>query len=176
MLSGFSGSYPYGVFTEAFCVLVITQSLTLTHSHTHTFTLAAQNQLRIRNMNISNPFGQYEGIVEVYHNGQWGTVCDTRWTYQDALLACLTAGFQSAVRPVTDGSLGRGSGTVQLGYVECAGSEATLFDCPKSSWVPGNCTDHTQDVAVVCSDGRFCIQTCTYTFIHTHTHTHTMQT
>ena len=124
-------------------------------------------------MNISNPFGQYEGIVEVYHNGQWGTVCDTRWTYQDALLACLTAGFQSAVRPVTDGSLGRGSGTVQLGYVECAGSEATLFDCPKSSWVPGNCTDHTQDVAVVCSDGRFCIQTCTYTFIHTHTHTHT---
>ena len=121
----------------------------------HTF--AAQNVLRIRNPNSTLPGSQYEGIVEVYHNGQWGTVCNTNWNYHAAFAACRTAGFNSAVRAVTDTNYyGRGNGTVWLDNVQCSGNEATLFDCDYGSWgvVGSRCSNHANDAAVVCSDGK----------------------
>ena len=124
--------------------------------HTH----AAQNALRVRNPNSTLPGSQYEGIVEVWHNGAWGTVCNTNWNYHTAFVACRTAGFNSAVRAVTNASYyGRGTGNVILDNVQCTGSEATLFDCPHASWrvVSSSCRNHARDAAVICSDGkRFC--------------------
>ena len=123
----------------------------------HTCTHAAQNALRVRNPNSTLPGSQYEGIVEVFHNGAWGTVCNTNWNYHTAFVACRTAGFNSAVRAVTNTSYyGMGNGTVWLDNIQCTGSEATLFVCGHSNWgaVDSSCSDHSRDVAVVCSDGK----------------------
>ena len=114
------------------------------------------NLLRIHNHNSTLPGSQYEGIVEVFHNGAWGTVCNTNWNYHSAFVACRTAGFNSAVRAVTNGSYyGRGNGTVWLDNVQCTGNEASFFECARN-WgnVDSSCNDHTRDAAVVCSDGR----------------------
>lgn len=128
------------------------QSLTLTYTLSYT----AQNALRVRNPNTTDVGSQYEGIVEVYHNGAWGTVCNRHWTFNDALVACRTAGFSSAVRAVTDGSFyGPGVGNVILDDVHCTGDETNLFSCSLSSWgdVSSSC-DHSRDAGVVCSDSK----------------------
>ena len=136
---------------------MLLSSLFQAYAFTHLHTRTAQNVLRVRNPNSTDIGAQYEGIVEVRHNGVWGTVCNTQWTFNDALVACRTAGFASAVRAVTDGSYyGGGTGQVVLGNVICDGSENTLFDCRHDSWgsVSSSCRDHTHDAGVVCSDSK----------------------
>ena len=127
------------------------------HTHTHNFVYIAQNALRVRNPNSTLPGSQYEGIVEVWHNGEWGTVCNTNWNYHTALVACRTAGFNSAVRAVLNASYyGRGVGDVLLDNIQCTGSESALWDCSRSRWnVTGaSCRNHARDAAVICSDGE----------------------
>ena len=45
--------------------------------------------VRLAGGNISS----YEGRLEVYYSGTWGTVCDDSFSYVDARVACKSLGF-----------------------------------------------------------------------------------
>ena len=111
--------------------------------------------MRLVNSNTTEG-SQYEGRVEVRHNGQWGTVCAHDWSLEDAQVVCRMAGFATAVRQDTTGYYGAGAGQVWLDHVRCSGQEATLDDCTHNSWgvVDASCSDHSMDAGVVCSDGE----------------------
>ncbi|XP_078576486.1 scavenger receptor cysteine-rich domain-containing protein DMBT1-like [Branchiostoma floridae x Branchiostoma japonicum] len=96
-------------------------------------------------------YGDHEGRVEVYHDGQWGTVCDDSWTQPDADVVCRQLGFSGAERATTGASFGEGTGPIWLDDVGCTGSESRLQSCSHRGWGNHNC-GHYKDAGVVCND------------------------
>ncbi|XP_068698542.1 uncharacterized protein [Montipora foliosa] len=91
-----------------------------------------------------------EGRVEIYYNGAWGTVCDDVWNINNALVVCSKLGFVSAISAPQSAHFGKGSGSIWMDNVLCAGSERSLTDCKNNGWGSHNC-GHYEDASVVCS-------------------------
>lgn len=49
-----------------------------------------------------------KGRVEVYHDGQWGTICDDDWDLNEAQVVCQQLGFPRAVSAIAGGTYGEG--------------------------------------------------------------------
>lgn len=91
----------------------------------------------------------WEGRVEVFHNGDWGTVCDDHWTQEHAEVVCRQLGYRGHAEVVVDGTFGEGAGLILLDDVHCDGWETSLLDCPHGIWGRTDCS-HTEDVGVRC--------------------------
>lgn len=52
----------------------------------------------------------YEGRVEVFYNGEWGTVCDDDFSIYAAQVVCRELGFMEAVSWSPSAKFGRGEG------------------------------------------------------------------
>ncbi|PKU42512.1 neurotrypsin [Limosa lapponica baueri] len=91
----------------------------------------------------------HEGRVEVYHAGQWGTVCDDQWDDADAEVVCRQLGLGGVAKAWSQAYFGEGSGPVLLDEVQCTGNELSIEQCPKSSWREHNC-GHKEDAGVSC--------------------------
>ena len=95
----------------------------------------------------------YYGRVEVYYNGEWGTVCNDGWDTADATVVCRQLGFYSSVTAYGSAIYGQGRGPIWLSRLTCIGNESSLFDCGQLSVGTKNCT-HSHDAIVNCNDYR----------------------
>lgn len=95
----------------------------------------------------------YEGRLEVFFFGVWGTVCDDRFTVVDGAVACRQLGYNDgAEKTETTGSSLRfepGTGFIIMDGLECKGTENKIGECPFNGWGLNDCT-HYEDVAVIC--------------------------
>ena len=92
------------------------------------------------------------GRVEVFYNGQWGTICDKGWDMKDARVVCLQLGYSDAVSALEGGQVPSGSGRVWLENVDCTGKEENIARCIHRGWGNHGC-DHSKDVGVECRRG-----------------------
>uniref|UniRef100_A0A3P9GXQ0 Soluble scavenger receptor cysteine-rich domain-containing protein SSC5D n=1 Tax=Oryzias latipes TaxID=8090 RepID=A0A3P9GXQ0_ORYLA len=111
-------------------------------------TVICSNSKPIR---LINGTDRCSGRVEVYYEGQWGTVCDDKWGMQEAAVACREMNCGNPVAIKTKAFFGRGSDTVWLDDIECLGHEKSLADCPHRGFGEHDC-DHNEDAGVVCSE------------------------
>lgn len=92
----------------------------------------------------------HEGRLEVYMNGEWGTVCDDEWTIQNAQVVCRQLGFGSAQTFQVFSFFGAGRGSILMDDVVCSGSEIRLMDCQFQTEHNCDQINHDEDVGIVC--------------------------
>ena len=89
------------------------------------------------------------GRVEIFHDGQWGTVCDDRWNAAGGNVVCKQLGYRGAERVFYTAHFGRGTGPIWLDSVQCDETKSTLSQCEHGGWGVHDCA-HAEDAGVCC--------------------------
>ncbi|XP_075461357.1 uncharacterized protein LOC142497447 isoform X2 [Ascaphus truei] len=91
------------------------------------------------------------GRVEVFHDNQWGSVCDDFWDSRNAQVVCTQLHCGIALSGPGNARFGEGSGPIWLDDVKCTGRELLLSECILNQWGISNCY-HREDASAVCSE------------------------
>lgn len=89
-----------------------------------------------------------EGRIEMFLDGEWGTICNNGWDATDADVACRQLGFGSSGSSLKQ--FGEGNGIILMENVACLGDESMLINCSHKRIGISACS-HSDDVGVKCS-------------------------
>ena len=153
MKIGFIYCLKFTITLHDFCLCICTYFYTdVTSNYT-----AGEGAVRLVGGNTS-----LEGRVEVFLLGHWGTVCDSKWDFVDAIVVCRQLGNLQAVEAPRYAAFGAGSGPSWYYRVYCTGTERNLTECSKKISNTGNACSHSQEAGAVCSSESH-IHSCAFT-------------
>ncbi|ESO89536.1 hypothetical protein LOTGIDRAFT_125182, partial [Lottia gigantea] len=97
----------------------------------------------------------YQGRLEYFHNGEWGTICGDMFGNTEASVACRQLGFTTqGAHYESNAFFGEGTGPIWLDDLRCNGEEKYLTDCLNAGWGEHNCR-HQHDVSVICTGKQY---------------------
>lgn len=103
------------------------------------------------------PDSSNRGRVEIYVNGEWGTVCDDLWSTKNAAVVCRQLGFRYALKAAKNSEFGEGKDLrILLDDVQCEGTESNLLDCKHAGVGTHNCA-HYEDAGVICGNSDYVV-------------------
>ncbi|XP_060575151.1 deleted in malignant brain tumors 1 protein-like [Ruditapes philippinarum] len=96
----------------------------------------------------------YEGRVELFYNGSWGTICSRFFSEFEARVVCRQLGIRNEVDvaksvAVMDGRYGQGVDIAIIDDIRCLGNELSVLQCQLAFCINVPCT-HSTDVGVIC--------------------------
>ncbi|RDD42227.1 Deleted in malignant brain tumors 1 protein [Trichoplax sp. H2] len=110
---------------------------------------AVNGALRLINDNSTQTTS---GIVQIYQNGTWGTVC-SRYSFSRsaANILCKQLGYKTAFSYDCCSKYAHITGKIWIGEINCYGNETSINDCPQLSFNSKSCM-HQSDVGLHCSE------------------------
>nr|XP_005988777.2 PREDICTED: deleted in malignant brain tumors 1 protein-like [Latimeria chalumnae] len=90
-----------------------------------------------------------EGRVEVFHNRNWGTVCNNDWDMNKTSVICRQLGCGAALEYTKDAYFGAGTAPIEWSDVSCSGNELYLSNCSSKGRVSYTCKSY-ETVGVTC--------------------------
>lgn len=100
------------------------------------------------------------GRVEIYHENQWGTICNDNFDNVDGTVVCRQLGYTKLKQHLSGN---QGKGMIWLDEVNCSSTHVRLSDCGSRGWGITDC-HHSDDVSIVC-EGKStkCCDSCSLT-------------
>ena len=132
----------------------------LFNSHRLFFILSDKAATGIRLVSSDSIINYSAGRVEVFYDGEWGTICDDHPidganghdNNNAANVICRMLGFTHGIVK-NQAYFGEGNGRIWLDEVNCTGTEESLFDCSHHPWGFHDCYNN-EDLGVVCRNGE----------------------
>ena len=105
-------------------------------SHTGTAIITIENKIPSGTFRLMNGSSEAysEGMVEVFHDGRWGAVCNRQWDIKSAGMVCRSMGFSGAVSVPNKEKYGSTTGIPWLDRVKCPWGASTLNNCTHNAW------------------------------------------
>ena len=92
-----------------------------------------------------------EGILMIYHQGEWGTICDDDFDWNDAKVACRQLNLTSDyAQYFTDRGFPDTDVPVWISKLACTGTERSILSCPGIHLFKSTNCVHAEDVSVRC--------------------------
>jgi deleted-in-malignant-brain-tumors protein 1 len=106
--------------------------------------------LPIRLLPVS-PDTPHIGRLEVFHDGDWGTVCDDYFGYDDANLACKELNYTAGAICYANSVFPPSRGPIWLDNVDCSSADR-FEDCTHNGWGVHDC-GVSENIGLVCNPG-----------------------
>lgn len=110
-------------------------------------------QLQGHKIRLNGGGNAFEGRVEVFHNGRWGTVCGDNWSIESAMVVCRQLELGYASHAVTQNYFGYTNLRVIMSGVRCREDEISIFNCQRDTWENATCSGRNKLAGVICTDG-----------------------
>ncbi len=93
----------------------------------------------------------HQGTVEVFHDGNWGTICDDSWHLRDADVICKQLGYEDANKVWYRAHYGQGQGPIWVDQINCPSDAKSILECSPTpdNWGIHDC-QKSEDAGVDC--------------------------
>lgn len=103
---------------------------------------------------LKGGLNSYEGRVEVFHGGRWGTICADNWRIEEAMVVCRQLNLGYGSHAITQNYFGATNLGVIMSGVICRVDEISIYNCQHDPWQNATCSKSNKLAGVICVDGK----------------------